>query len=343
MNVEPRVVRIPVGSGSPVTLEADFHTPDMGPGTDGPVPAVVLAHGFAAERTFGLAPVARAFRAAGFAVLVPDYRGFGGSGGEPRLLVDPRRHREDLEAALAWLADREAVDGNRLVLWGASLGGGHALALAARHPELAGVIAVVPHVDGLAAAFRYPLRHLPRAVALGAADLLGSLLAAPPVRVPVVARDGFAALPGREAWEGFRMILPAGVRLPDEPGGQAHPSREGPGDGGAGRRPRAGGPAGGSPGSVWDGRVPARILLKILFDRPGRVAHRIRVPVLVQAAAEDDIIPVEAVRHAAERIERCDLRLYPMDHFGPYREPWLQTLLEEQVAFLRRVTGSGGA
>lgn len=312
----PEVVRIPLGARDPVTLEADLYRP----GTPGPAPAVVMAHGFAAERSFGLAPLARAFRDAGFVVLVPDYRGFGGSGGEPRLLVDPRRHREDLEAALRWLRARQEVDQDGVILWGASLGGGHALALAARHPELAGVVALVPHVDGLASAFDYPLRHLPRALALGAADLLSSFFGADPIRIPVVAREGFAALPGRDAWEGFRMILPHGVHLPDEPDGAG-----------------SAGPAGES----WDGRVPARILLRILFDRPGRSARAVRVPVLIQAASEDDIIPVEAVKHVAARIPECDLRVHSMDHFGPYREPWLTRLVEEELAFMRRVTGSG--
>lgn len=316
---EPRVVRIPLAPGSTVTLEADFY----GPGDRAPAPAVLLAHGFAAERTFGLAPVARAFHSAGYAVLVPDYRGFGGSDGQPRLLVDPGRHREDLEAALRWLGDQGGVDRDRMVLWGASLGGGHALALGARHPELAGIIAVVPHVDGLAAAARYPLRYLPRALLLATADLLGSVLSAKPIRIPVVARSGFAALPGRDAWEGFRMILPDGVHLPDEP------------------EERGGAPARGGDGETagdWDGRVPARILVKILFDRPGRAARRIRVPVLVQAAARDDIIPLPAVRHAAARIADGVLRIHPMDHFGPYRDPWMEMLLEEQLAFLEQVT-----
>lgn len=310
------MVRIPLATGDPRTLEADFYTPSA----PGPAPAVVMAHGFGAERSFGLAPVARSFQSAGLAVVVPDYRGFGGSDGEPRLLVDPRRHREDLEAVLHWLRRRDGVDPERVVLWGVSLGGGHALALAARDPELAGVIVLVPHVDGLASALTYPLRHLPRALLTATLDLLGSVVSAPPLRVPVVARDGFAALPGRDAWEGYRLILPEGVTLPDDP-----------------ERPGGDGTVNGS--TAWDGRVPARILLRILFDRPGRLARRIRVPVLVEAAEDDGLIPFAAVRDVARRIQDCEFRAHPMDHFGPYREEWWEPLMEEQLAFLRRVTG----
>ena len=40
-------------------------------------PVVVMAHGFGAERTFGLPAFAGRFAAAGLAVLLFDYRGFG--------------------------------------------------------------------------------------------------------------------------------------------------------------------------------------------------------------------------------------------------------------------------
>jgi len=191
-----------------------------------------------------------------------------------------------------------------------------------------GVIALIPHVDGLASALTYPLRFLPRALALAVVDLVRGILGVEPLRVPVVARDGFAALPGKEAWDGFRLILPQGVHLPDDPG------RHSP-------EAASGSAASGSGPDEWDGRVPARILLKILFDRPGRVCHRIRVPVLVQAAEEDGLIPLEAVRHAAGRITDVELQSYPMDHFGPYREAWHEPLIQAEIAFLQRVAGSG--
>jgi alpha-beta hydrolase superfamily lysophospholipase len=51
-----------------------------------------MAHGFATERTFGLQPFVERFIGAGWAVLTFDYRGFGESEGEPRLLVSPKKH-----------------------------------------------------------------------------------------------------------------------------------------------------------------------------------------------------------------------------------------------------------
>ena len=65
-------------------------------------PLVVMAHGLAGQKDMGLEPFAEAFVNHGLAVLLFDYRCFGGSDGEPRNWVGPRRHLQDWEAALAY-------------------------------------------------------------------------------------------------------------------------------------------------------------------------------------------------------------------------------------------------
>ena len=49
-----------------------------------PLPAITMAHGYAATRYHGIERLAEALATAGFAVLLHDHRGFGDSGGEPR-------------------------------------------------------------------------------------------------------------------------------------------------------------------------------------------------------------------------------------------------------------------
>ncbi len=84
-------------------------------------------HGNAANVSNHL-PLVAWLPAAGFNVLMLDYRGFGRSGGRPTLdgVVD------DAAAALAYLRTRPGVDGTRLVVLGQSLGGATALRLLAR-------------------------------------------------------------------------------------------------------------------------------------------------------------------------------------------------------------------
>lgn len=304
----PEVVRIPLPADvSPggETLEADFYWP-----LEPRAPVIVMGHGMAAERRFGLKPIAQAFNREGYAVLVPDYRGFGGSDGEPRYLVDARRHRQDLEAALDFAGTLAGVNPYRRILWGASFGGGHALTIAARRPDLTAVVAVVPHVDGLASALKYPVKHLPGALWRGVRDLLAGWRGAEPVRIPVVSRRGAAVLAAPDCYTGYTSILPPGLPEPE--------------------------------GEGWDARIPARIVLKILLDAPGLTAGRVGCPVLVQAAARDSLIPSISVRRTTARLKRARLEVYDMGHFGAYHDPWRSRLLERQLKFLDQVLRGEG-
>ena len=80
--------------------------------------------------------LARAFREHGVAVLLFDYRGYGGNEGRPTeagLAFDAR-------AARAYLATRADVDPQRVVYFGESLGAAVAIGLAVEHPPAALVL-----------------------------------------------------------------------------------------------------------------------------------------------------------------------------------------------------------
>jgi fermentation-respiration switch protein FrsA (DUF1100 family) len=70
------------------------------------------------------------FRRLGLNVMIPDYLGYGMSGGQPSEVGC----RETAEAALAHLASRADVDRSRIVAAGWSLGGAVAVDLASRQP-----------------------------------------------------------------------------------------------------------------------------------------------------------------------------------------------------------------
>jgi len=176
------------------------------PDTDAPPPVVVMAHGFAAERTFRLPAFAEKFAAAGLAVLLFDYRGFGDSDGTPRNLVDPMRHLEDWSAAIAQARSLAEVDGRRVALWGSSFSGGHVLSLAARDRELRAIVAQVPYVGGLDLAMPMSIRL--HALAAILVDRVAALFGGA-YYIPAVGRgDGFGCLMGPEAQEYFAIIPP---------------------------------------------------------------------------------------------------------------------------------------
>ena len=76
---------------------ADLYLPQ---GVDKP-PIVVMGHGLGGLKNFRIPAFAERFVDRGLAVLAFDYRHWGGSAGEPRQLLSPRKQLEDWHAALA--------------------------------------------------------------------------------------------------------------------------------------------------------------------------------------------------------------------------------------------------
>ena len=68
------------------TVEALFFVPD---GAQGPVPAIVMAGGWCYVKELIQPEYAKFIVAAGFAVLIFDYRRMGSSGGMPRQHINP--------------------------------------------------------------------------------------------------------------------------------------------------------------------------------------------------------------------------------------------------------------
>ena len=114
-------------------------------------PAIVISHGFSAVKEQALDRFAVAFNAAGFGVLLFDYRFLGASDGLPRQRIVPVDQHDDLRAALGWLGARDDIDPARIGMWGTSYSGGHTLVLAALDPRVKVAVAQVAAVD-LAAA-----------------------------------------------------------------------------------------------------------------------------------------------------------------------------------------------
>jgi fermentation-respiration switch protein FrsA (DUF1100 family) len=90
-----------------------------------PAPTVLVLHGNGGNRA-DRAALASALAARGYAVLLSDYRGYGGNSGRP----DEQGLAADARGALAWLDRHPRVDGSRIALFGESLGAAVAVGLA---------------------------------------------------------------------------------------------------------------------------------------------------------------------------------------------------------------------
>lgn len=260
-------------------------------------PCVVMAHGFTGTRDDGLAGYAEAFQAAGFAVVLFDYRYFGASTGEPRQLLDVELQQADYRAAVAWARRAEGIDPDRIVLWGSSFSGGHVLLVAESDPRIAAVIAQAPFTDSVPVIRRMSARNLLRAGALGLADRLGALAGRPPIYMPAVGPPGsFAALTEPDAESGYASIR------------GSH--------------------------TLWRNEFAARLIVDFARFRPVRHASNLRMPVLFCVCDDDTTTPPESSIRAAREAPRSELRRYHYGHFDIYTDPQAKA---DQVEFLRRV------
>jgi uncharacterized protein len=111
------------------------------PGRDAEAPAVLVANGNGGHR--GLrAPLAAALAGRGLAVLLFDYRGYGGNPGSP----SEEGLARDVRAARAHLVEEAGVPPDRLLYLGESLGAAVVTELATEHPP-AGLVLRSPFVD----------------------------------------------------------------------------------------------------------------------------------------------------------------------------------------------------
>ena len=149
----------------------------------GRLPSLLFFHGNG-DSLRGAVAATGSLAAAGYGVLLPEYRGYGGNPGSP----SEAGLFQDGEAALRWLA-RQGVPPGRVVPIGNSLGSGVAAELAARHP-VGGLVLIsgfTSLADVAAAQMRiFPVRLLLRDRYENAAKLPG---VAAPVLVLHGARD----------------------------------------------------------------------------------------------------------------------------------------------------------
>jgi len=120
--------------------------PDEG---DGPYRGIVQGPGWMGLKDANLyVRYHEALTAAGFAVLIIDFRGFGDSGGRTDILL-PATQLEDLINAVTYMSSRDDIDSDNIGTFGSGgTGGGNAIVLAASDPRIGCAVSQVPVADG---------------------------------------------------------------------------------------------------------------------------------------------------------------------------------------------------
>ncbi len=259
-----------------------------------------MGHGLGLTRRCGLREYATAFAAAGYVVLAFDYRGFGDSEGSPRQLVCHRKQQEDWAAAIEFARARPEVDADRVVTWGFSLGGGHALTTAAGDPRVAAVVAIAPMFSAVSSTMnamrRWRLPVFVSTIARAIADQIGSWLGRPAQMVPLAAKPGeLGLLTSPDAYRGYRAISP----------------------------------------EDFDFMTCARTVLTFWTYLPGRRLRGFTRPILVFTSSIDTINPPGPTIRSAKTCSHASVVELECDHMAFLQEPQRTLVVEETLEFLR--------
>jgi len=278
------------------SVSAWLYRPD-GTGPNG-APLLVMAHGLGAVRTMRLDAYAERFAAAGYACLVFDYRNFGDSGGAPRQLLDVGLQLADWAAAVDFAHTLAGIDPARIGLWGTSFSGGHVIATAARL-RVAAVVAQCPFTDGIASARTIPPLTTARISLLALRDLAAARLGNPPVMVATAGRPGEVALMTTpDAYPGYLKLMPEGQPVRNE--------------------------------------VAARVGMKVLAYRPGRMAAKVTCPILFCVCDTDSVAPAGPTLRYAAQAPRATVKRYAEGHFDIYVGEAFERVVADQIEFLDR-------
>ncbi|HGP3327712.1 alpha/beta hydrolase [Acinetobacter baumannii] len=279
-------------------IAADFYIPK----TNNKSAVIIMAHGFAGLRQFKLIQYAQRFAQAGYAVILFDYRYWGGSTGKPREMISINSQLEDWKTMIQYASTCKFIDNRRIVLWGTSLSGGYALSLASELKNIQAIMVQIPYVDGAETAKLYPLQRYPQALKLSSQDYMGSKMGLNPKRLPVVDQYKLCFMPTADSYYGYLSIV--------------------------------------NPDYYWSGEVPARVFFNLMRYRPIQLVRQINIPVLFIAAQHDSLIPIESSREAATNIAPfVSYHEWDMKHFDIYHGSWFEKAVTNQLEFLHQHIG----
>lgn len=266
-------------------------------------PVVIMAHGLGGERIYRLDAYAERFAQRGMACFVFDYRTFGGSDGEPRQNINPFRHLEDWEAAIAFVRNLDAVDTSRIALWGSSFSAGHVIVMATRHPDIRGIVGQAPFVDGISSSMNNSIPYIVRAGFHGTLDLIicAATLGKKRHRVKYAAEAGnFAVLNKPDCFSGIIKLIPDGIAWQDV-----------------------------------DFKCPALIFLTLPIYRPTMYAKKVNCPALIMYSENDSLIPASAVRKTIAKLKHGKGVCFPshVGHFDTYVGEEFEKTSKQQADF----------
>lgn len=272
--------------------------------------AIILAHGLGGTKELKLSSYATSFQKAGYTCVVFDYRCNGETAGQPRGLVDWNMQQEDWKSAIAYTRQLEGVDGDCVALFGTSFSGGHVIQLAAEDHRIRAVISQCPFTDGVRSSMCVGLRALPGLVWAGVKDTLFGSTTVKLVGAPGDGELEFSASNGRVALMGLVALMNAPDVLKTFP--PLVPD-----------------------GYAFQEDVPARLVMRLPFLRPGRYASKVQCPILFGVCGKDTVAPAGPTLSYAKSASKGVIKLYDdVGHFEVYYGEAFEKAIGHYLQFL---------
>ena len=268
--------------------------------TSAPVPCIFMGHGFGGTRDMGLERYAVRYLAAGYAVLIFDYRYFGESDGQPRQLIWFPYQLEDWQAAINYARSLKEIDAAKIALWGTSASGGHVIVSAAKNKNIACVSAQCPGLDGRASAmmaFKKEGLNF-RLIVHAQRDLVRSWLGLSPHKIPIVGKPGsIACITTSDAYDGYSKFA----------------------------------------SENFINETCARIAIRGDKYRPVEHASKVSCPVLLQICEHDSITPKSAAEKTEKKLGNlAEVKNYPIGHFDIYFGDNFERSVNDQLQFFKK-------
>ena len=259
------------------------------------IPCVVLGHGFTGTQD-RLKGSAEYFASRGMVALTFDYRNFGESEGMPRQVVSIKDQLEDFRSAIAFVRGLDFVNPDKIGIWGSSLGGGHVISVAAEDPKVAVVVAQVPF-NGFPKKVEGRSKESTNALLkVMIKDKIRGMFGRPPIYIKAVGGPGeLAVMASNEAQKTIEAMQ----------------------------------------SDTWQNKVAPRALLDMMKYKPGKVAAKIKAPVLICVGEFDKETQGPTQQELAEG-PRAVIKTYPVAHFDFYRPDIRQQLLKDQADFFEK-------
>jgi fermentation-respiration switch protein FrsA (DUF1100 family) len=265
------------------------------------LPAIIMAHGLTGVKEHTLPDFAERFVAAGFVVLLFDYRTFGDSEGEPRCQLFQLELAEDYRNAITWMSEQPEVDPNRIGIWGTSNSGGLVLYVATFDSRVKAVVAQEPAVFNPAAWHTIdPEKWLKDGESI-LDDRIRRYHDKTVKYVKVVAPEGEpCVLPGKEAYEYFMATRKTAPN--------------------------------------WCNQITSESLEKMReFDPVSFVDLIPGIPVLFIPMENDGLIPMEITMQVYNRIpEPKKIIILPIRHFDVYFKPWMPKAADAAIEWYKK-------